>query len=203
MNIAVFGATGGTGRQLLQQALAAGHTVSALARDPTRLELQPGLRVVAGDVLDSAAVADCLASADAVACCLGSRGARAPVEAAGTRRIIEGMQACGVRRLVAVTSLGVGDSREQVGLPFRLVMDFALRAVMQAKAEQEALVRASGLEWTLVRPGGLTDGPLSGAYRHGTGRDLMAGRVSRADVAEFVLSTLCERRYLHQAVAVT
>jgi putative NADH-flavin reductase len=119
MQIALFGTTGGTGRQVLEQALAAGHTVTALVRDPAKIAARHGVTVVCGDVLDREATGRCVQGADAVICVLGSGVSAEPVEAHGTQRIIEAMQTNGVRRLIAVTSLGVGDSREQVSVQFR------------------------------------------------------------------------------------
>jgi uncharacterized protein YbjT (DUF2867 family) len=204
MKIALFGATGGTGREVLAGALTQGHQVRALARAPQRLEPMPaGVTVIAGDVLDQARVDACLEGSDAVICVLGSHGSGQPVEAQGTQRIIDGMQRLGPRRLIAVTSMGVGDSREQVAAAFRVVMQLTLRRIMQAKEEQERLIRESGLDWTIVRPGGLTDGPATGSYRSGTDRSIRATRVSRADVADFVLRQLSDERFLHQAPAIS
>jgi putative NADH-flavin reductase len=203
MQIALFGATGGTGRQVMEQALASGHAVTALVRDPAKVEARPGLNVVCGDVLDQEATSRCVQGADAVICVLGSGVGAEPVEARGTQRIIEAMQSNGVRRLVAVTSLGVGDSREQVSAQFRQAMDTVLQPIIAAKTEQERLIRASGLDWTIVRPGGLSDGPRTGDYRSGADPTLMAGLVSRADVAEFVLRQLSNLTYLHRCPGVT
>ena len=114
MNIALFGATGGTGRQVLDQALAQGHLVSALVRDPAKLAERKGLTLVVGDVLDRDATTRCIQGTDAVICVLGSHGSREPIEALGTRSILDAMRDNGVRRLIAVTSLGVGDSRAQI-----------------------------------------------------------------------------------------
>ena len=87
--------------------------------------------------------------------------------------------------------------------PWRLITDLTLKTILEAKAEQERLVKASDLDWIIVRPGGLTDGPRTSAYRFGTDPTLKAGRVSRADVADFVLRQLSEDSFLHQAPAVT
>ncbi|NEV60831.1 NAD(P)-dependent oxidoreductase [Thiorhodococcus minor] len=202
MHIALFGATGGTGRQVLAQGIAQGHSISALVRDPAKLPDRAGLTKVQGDVLDPEPVAQCVAGADAVICVLGSHGRQAPVEAGGTERILEAMRASGVRRLIVVTSLGVGDSRPQLSWPVRLMMDLTLGAIMRAKEAQEALVKASGLDWTIVRPGGLTDGPKTGGYGFGVDSAIKPGRVSRADVADFVLRQLADDGFLHQAPAV-
>ena len=105
MQIALFGATGGTGRQVLEQALASGHTVTALVRDPAKIEARSGLTVVCGDVLDQEATSRCVQGADAVICILGSGVGAEPVEARGTQRIIEAMKSKGVRRLIEVELL--------------------------------------------------------------------------------------------------
>lgn len=203
MQIALFGATGGTGRQVLEQALAAGHSLTALVRDPSKIESRDGMTLIQGDVLDPDATSRCVQGSDAVICVLGSGVGTEPVEALGTQRIIEAMQRHAVRRLIAVTSLGVGDSRAQVSVEFQQAMETVLQPIIAAKTEQERLIRASGLDWTIVRPGGLSDGPRTGDYRHGTDPTLMAGLISRADVAAFVLRQLSETTYLHQCPAVT
>jgi putative NADH-flavin reductase len=203
MNIALFGATGGTGRQVLDQALAQGHLVSALVRDPAKLAERKGLTLVVGDVLDRDATTRCIQGTDAVICVLGSHGSREPIEALGTQSILDAMRDNGVRRLIAVTSLGVGDSRAQINWAFRVIMDLTLKPIMMAKEEQERLIKASGLDWTIVRPGGLTDGPRTGAYRFGRDRSIKGGRISRADVAEFVLRQLTDTTFIHQTPAVS
>ncbi|MBK1724625.1 NAD(P)-dependent oxidoreductase [Thiocystis violacea] len=203
MHIALFGATGGTGRQVLAQALEQGHSVTALARDPTKLTPRDGLTTIGGDVLDATAVVQCIQGADAVICALGSHGQQTPIEARGTECILTAMHETGVRRLVVVSSLGVGDSRAQIPWGFRLVMDLLLKRILEAKAEQERLVMASGLDWIIVRPGGLTDGPRTSAYRFGVDPTLKSGRIARADVADFMLRQLTDDTFLRQIPAVT
>jgi putative NADH-flavin reductase len=204
MKIALFGATGGTGMQVWQQALSQGHQVCALVRNPAKLgEVLDGLRVVEGDVLDQSRVDACLEGAEAVLCSLGSHGGKAPVEASGTERIIAGMQRIGPKRLVVVTSLGVGNSKDQVPTFFRVLMMLTLKRIMAAKEVQEQMVRDSGLDWTIVRPGGLTDAPGTGNYRAGTDKGIKAGRISRADVAHALLQTLTDETLVGKAVAVS
>jgi putative NADH-flavin reductase len=227
MNIALFGATGGTGHQVLLQALEQGHRVKALARDPAKLPAgHDGLIPIVGDVLDQAAVSDCVHGTDAVICVLGTRpgsqpakpdgthtplgelrglfGTKAePIEARGTRSILAAMQSAGVRRLIAVTSMGVGDSADQMPFIFRAFMQMTLKSVMAAKEEQERLIRESGLDWTIVRPGGLTDGPRTGTYAAGIEKSIKARQVSRADVAEFVLRQLTDARFIRQTPAIS
>ncbi len=203
MRIALFGATGGTGSQVLEQALAAGHQVQALARDPAKLTARDGLSVITGDVLDQAAADACVAGADAVICVLGTRPGNDPVEAEGTKRILAAMGTHGVKRLIAVSSMGVGDSIDQINLAFRVIMNLTLKHIMQAKAEQERLIMASDTDWTIVRPGGLTDGPKTGAYKAGIDKSIRATRVSRADVADFVVQQLTDETYVRQTPAVS
>lgn len=205
MHIAVFGGTRGVGRAVIDQSLALGHTVAALARDPAKLDpAAPGLTVVAGDVLDPAAVAHTLAGADAVVVSLGGTD-RNPgdVVSRGTQNVLAAMQAAGPRRLIVVSSVGVGDSRDKVPFAFKLLMNTVLRAAMQDKEKQEAAVRASGLDWTIVRPVGLTDEPATGAYRITDGDNLRGGRVARADVAAFVVQQLDSAEYVGKTPAVS
>ncbi len=203
MRVALFGATGGTGMQVLERALTAGHRVKALARDPAKLSAREGLTVVQGDVLDQSAADACVEGADAVICVLGTKPGNEPIEARGTERILAAMAKHGVRRLIAVSSMGVGDSIDQINLAFRIIMNLTLKRIMQAKEEQERLIMASDTDWTIVRPGGLTDGPHTGAYKAGTDKSIRAQRVSRADVADFVLKQLNDDRYVRQTPAVS
>lgn len=203
MRIALFGATGGTGSEVLEQALAQGHRIRALVRNPANLAERDDLTLVQGDVLDQEAVNRCVEGADAVICVLGSRAGAEPVEDRGTEGILVAMQALGVRRLIAVTSMGVGDSIDQVAVLFRAIMQLTLKRIMQAKERQEQAIMASGLDWTIVRPGGLTDGPRTGRYRAGLDKSIKATRVSRADVADFILHELAAGEYIGRTPAVS
>lgn len=206
MNIAVFGATGGTGKQVIAQALAAGHHVTALARDPARLNGQDErLTVVVGDVLDADKVEQTIASADGVIVSLGNTANNPDfIVSQGTQVIVAAMRRLGQpRRIIVVSSLGVGESKDQVPFAFKMLMNTVIRKPMQDKEKQEALVKASGLDWTIVRPGGLTDGPATGKAKSGLDPKIVAGQVSRADVAAFVLQQLADDAYLHKAPAIT
>ena len=204
MKVAIFGATGGTGQQLVAQALEAGYTVQALVRDPARLtHTNPDLTLVTGDVLDANAVSATIQGADAVVVTLGNTANNPDwIVSDGTRVVVEAMKQQEVRRLVVVSSLGVGDSRSQVPFAFRMLMTTVLKKPMEDKERQEELVRESGLDWIMVRPGGLTDGPKTGAYKAGADGKIGVGQVSRADVADFVLKQLSDATYLYQAPAV-
>lgn len=205
MKLTVFGATGGTGVQVVQQALATGHAVTVLARDPAKVTSpHPQLIVVAGNVLNQNDVDKALEQADAVVCSLGNTSNNpTDVVSAGTQQIINGMQRRGLKRLIVVSSLGVGDSKQQVPFFFKVLAATFLRKTMKEKEMQEALVRASGLDWTIVRPGGLTNGPRTGVYRFGVDAGLKAGQVARADVADFILRELMRNEFVRMAPAIT
>ena len=205
MKIAVFGATGGTGRQFVDQALAAGHQITALVRTPAKLDKSDaGLTVVQGDVLTAADVADTLTGAEAVFCTLGSgSGGSDQAVSQGTANIVAAMQAQGVDRLVVITSLGVGDSRDQVPFAFKMLMKTVLRHAMQEKEIQEETVKKSRLAWTIIRPGGLSNGPAVGSYQAGLDRSIKAGQVSRGDVAAFALEQLGQETYVGKTPAIT
>jgi putative NADH-flavin reductase len=205
MKIALFGATGGTGAEIVTQAIAAGHHLVALVRDPAKVTTtQVQLTTVTGNVLNQQDVDKVVVGADAVVCSLGNTSNNPEmVVSTGTKHIIDAMQRYGVSRLIVVSSLGVGESKDQVPLFFKVIMKTALRKAMADKEAQEALVRASGLDWTIVRPGGLTDGPATGAYQVDTTNTVVAGRIARADVAGFVVRELGNNEYVGMAPAVT
>lgn len=203
--ILIVGATGGTGRELVAQALEHGYTVTALARDPAQLTLEhPRLRVLRGDVLDPATLDAAVAGQDAVLSALGHRQFFGPtrIQSAGTRNLLEAMERHGVRRFVGASALGIGDSAFHGGLlgtcfVFPVILPF----YFWDKARQEKVIAASAAEWTIVRPGALTDGPRRGGLRHGTdaGSFLCPSRIARADVAAFMLEQLADDRYLRAA----
>jgi putative NADH-flavin reductase len=203
MKIIVFGATGKTGRQVVQQALDAGHDVTAFVRDPARLQLDdPRLRVAAGQVtVGQAAVTAAVDGHDAVISALGSsqtlRGMRSPmIMSQATPVIIQAMTETGVDRLVFLSSLGVGDSYAQAPPVLKLIYKLFLGPVYADKAAGERLLRDSSLNWTLVYPVLLTNGPHTGSYRSGESLELTGmPRISRADVADFMVSQLSSPAY--------
>jgi putative NADH-flavin reductase len=193
MRITVFGATGGTGRHVVQQALDAGHAVTAVVREPARLPARgAGLTVLTADVFDPAALGPAVAGADRVISALGAKpNARTPVRARGAEAIVSAMRAAGTRRLVVVTSAGhLADAAD--GFVTRAVVKPLIRTLMSAQlddyARTDAAVTGSGLDWTIVRPGWLTNGDRR-AYRtsldHGTPG---ATSISRRDLADFLLT---------------
>lgn len=208
MKILIVGATRGIGRQLLEQALASGHSVTALARNPQRLAAQhERLRLLKGDILDPGPVAAATAGQDAVCCTIGVKTPweQAGVFAEGTRQLLQAMKKAGVRRLMCVTGIGAGDSKGHGGFLYdRIFYPLLLRAVYADKDRQESLIKASDVDWTIVRPGFLTNGPLTGNYRVLTElTGITAGRISRADVAHFILKELESKRHLRQTPLLT
>lgn len=205
MKIALFGGTQGIGLQLLKLALEQGHTVQVLARTPGKITLNhPNLTVIQGDVLNETAVSQTLQGTNTVVVSLGTTANNpGQVVSEGTKLVINQMKQQGLTRLVVVTSLGVGESKDQVPFFFKILMKTFLKNVMADKEIQENLVKESQLAWTIVRPGGLTDKPAAGQYNVSTGRELPARMVSRADVAAFILQLLAQNQYLQQAVGIS
>jgi putative NADH-flavin reductase len=207
LKVVVFGATGGTGHQVVCQALAQGHTVTAFVRDPARVTVPDDdrLRVVVGDVLDRQAVDGAVDGQDAVVIALGTRDrSDRTIRTEGTANVVRAMQSHGIRRVVAVSAGGVGDSYDQVPLLIKVLIKTLLRNTYADHEAQEQVLRDSELDWVIVRPSMLTDGPHTGEYRTGTAEDdLPGGQVSRADVADFVLRQLPADNYLRHAVTIT
>ena len=199
MRLTIFGATGGTGRCLVEQALAAGHDVTAVVRDPSRLAVpaHPRLQVVTADVMDPVAIAPVVDGADAVLSALGPRG-RGPttIAADGTRSIIEAMEKTGVERFVLVSGSVVDDTgngflMRHVAKP--LVRRTFLREVCADMRRAEAEVQGSPLDWTILRPPRLTEKAGSGRYRTAVDRNLPRGTtIPRADLATYMLEVVAD-----------
>ncbi|PSL46372.1 putative NADH-flavin reductase [Chitinophaga niastensis] len=211
MKLLIFGATGGTGRQLVEQALMQGHTVTAFARNPAGLQLQhPQLKVLQGDVMDYRSIEPAMRGQDAVLSALGKPANKTgTVRSEGTRNIIRAMEQTGVKRFVCQTSLGYGDSRkvlEQTPFIFRnIIVPFLLKKGFADHALQEKYIKDSQLDWVIVRPGNLTDGNRTGEYRYGfaaTDKSLKV-KVSRADVADFMLKQLTDNTWLHKTPGIS
>lgn len=199
MRIAVFGATGGTGQELLRQALALGHEVIALARDPEAVTVKSdGLRVIRGDVLRPDQVASVVADADAVISALGIGMHRhaTTVYSAGTGNVIDAMKTAGVRRLLVVStsSLELPPPRRIAEYAVSKVLHAILAAPYADMALMERAVRTSGLDWTLVRAARLTKGAATGRYRTVADEKLPAcWSISRADLAGYLLNLVTDR----------
>jgi putative NADH-flavin reductase len=195
MKLTIFGATGRTGRALLAQALEAGHEVTAFVRDPSKLYITHSrLRVIQGDIYDASVVEDAIKGQDAVLSALGPvRGGPKDVMGAAARNIVAGMKSTGVRRLVTLTGAGVAQPDDAPKLFNRfmsLMLNTFARDILTDSAEHARIVRGSGLACTIVRVPMLTDGPRTAQYRVGMVGIDDGPRISRADVADFMLKQL-------------
>jgi uncharacterized protein YbjT (DUF2867 family) len=205
LRVLVIGATGGTGRRLVQQALDQGHQVTAFVRDPSKFKIaHANLRIARGDVLDYASVESAMRGQSAVLCALGHKRFFYPnkIQSNGMRHILRAMKACDVPRLICETALGIGNSVGRLGLPHTFfILPLILPFYMWDKLRQEQLIIASDRDWVIVRPGVLTNGEARGSYRHGpkVGSYLWPVRISRADVADFMLRQLTDDAYVGMA----
>jgi putative NADH-flavin reductase len=205
--VLVIGASRGIGLETVRCALAAGHRVRALARGAGSIALEHAqLEKVAADALNRAAVTAALQGSDAVIETLGAPNDLRTVVwgtrlfSAATRILIDAMREKGVRRLVAVTGIGAGDSRGHGGFLYdTIAFPLMLKRVYDDKDVQEQMIRTSGLEWTIVRPGLLRSGPATGRARALTDpKEWTAASVARADVADFLVREAFERRFVGQ-----
>lgn len=203
MRITVFGATGGTGRQVVRQALTAGHHVTAVVRDPERLSMDhPRLDVVTADVTDPEALVPVLRGRDAAVSGLGPPcGGRAGIATSGTRAILTALHGSGVRRFEAISAGPLAPLPD--GDPLRPLLMRILKDVYADLARMEEAMRTSTVDWTIVRVPRLTDKPATGRYRRLVGGDVpRALTISRGDLAHAMLSMLDDPATIRQAVGV-
>jgi len=199
--ILVLGATGGTGRLIVAQALARGFEVRALVRSPAKAIGLEGAELFIGDARDEAALRKALEGADAVVSALGtpvSPFREVALLSSATKALVSAMKAAGVPRLVCITGMGAGDSAGHGGFVFdRLILPALLRKVYADKDRQEAIVRGSGLDWVLVRPSVLNDQAPRHDIRVLTDvSGFHGGTIARADVASFVLDQVSANTWL-------
>ena len=206
--ILVLGATGGTGQLIIRQALAKGYDVTALVRSPEKGAGLTGVKLAIGDARDETALRQAIRGQDAVVSALGTPPSpfkEVTLLSTATRAVVNAMQAEGVSRLVAITGIGAGDSAGHGGWAFdHLIMPLLLRNVYIDKNRQEAVVRSSGLDWTLVRPSVLNDKSGKGAPR--ALEDLSqfhGGTIARADVAAFIVDELESSKWLKRSPLIT
>lgn len=197
MNIVIFGAAGGTGRELVTQALELGHVVTAFERRPKTADGADGrVRVVRGDIVDVAAVARAVEGQEAVISALGASNPLRPYPEfrTGVANIVQAMQASGVRRLVYLSFLGVRAGEEHLGFFLNHVAARLLRHSIADHAANERTIRSSRLDWTIVLPPKLTNGRRTRTYRSGDDIAIQSAMpsISRADVADFMLRQLAD-----------
>ena len=206
--VLVLGATGGTGREVVAQALKLGHEVTAFVRDPGRLPATgERLRVVTGDVTAGGQpLADAVRGQDAVISALGRGNSMKSggLIARSVPVIVRAMEGAGVRRLIFTSAYGVGETWRDVPLVPRIVMRLFMRDLSTDKQVGEVALAASGLEWTVVHPVTLTNGLATGRYRAGE-RLALSGfpRVSRGDVAAFLLAQVDDRSWVRKHVLIS
>lgn len=208
MKVIVFGATGTVGRLSVESLLKAGHSVTAFARSPQKLNLSdPELSLVAGDAMKLLEVTEAIAGHDAVVVTLGAGMSRkSKIRSQGTLNVIKAMQTHGVRRLIAQSTLGARDSWPTLNFWWKRVMFGALLApVFRDHELQEQLVEASGLDWTIVRPGAFTDKAtkrqvIEDVPNTARGLDL---KIARSELARFLTRQLSDRQYIGRAVGLS
>ena len=206
MRLLILGATGPTGRHLLDQALAAGHEVTALVRKPARLATtHPRLAIVGGDATDVRALEAVLGGQDAVLSALGAGNSlRSDIAGSAVAALIPAMRSQGVRRIVFLSAFGVGDTFAQASLVQRFFYRTMLRQIFADKAKADAMLRQSTLDWTLVYPTRLTNGARTGSYRVGERLEMKGmARISRADVAEFMLAQVRSSEWSRRTAVVS
>jgi len=215
MNIIVFGPTGGTGRAVTTKLLADSHTVTAFARDPSKLSPMPGLTIVKGDAMNPADVKRAIPGHEAIVISLGnpqlplaiSLGARRTTPAdiceMGTRNIIAAIGPGSKVRVLVVTAFGVGDTRGKMSMTFKIMVQLFMQQLMADKERQEAVLKASDLDYVLVQPVGLTDASTTGDWVASAKGETRKMRISRKDVAAFIADEIANPLYHRQTVALS
>nr|WP_294945717.1 SDR family oxidoreductase [uncultured Mucilaginibacter sp.] len=203
MKVLVFGASGKTGRLVVERAVAMGHEVSVLVRQPGS-SAQPGVRVITGDALKPDDVLRAMGQQDAVVGCIGGTKPwkSQTLERDAMQNIVKAMKTSGAKRLVVVSAMGVGDSKKQSPWWYRnLMLPTFLRGSTADKTAMEAIVQGSGLDWIIARPPILKDGTATGKVevlgQSGTGHG-----ITRADLAVWLVDQLANEAYMRQAVVV-
>ncbi len=206
MKLVIFGAGGKTGTLLTRQALNAGHEVTAYVRRPESVTVEDKhLKVVVGELSDAVKIREAVSGADVCISTLGGKSLtkRAIQFTQGIEHIVEAMEAENVNRIIYMSSVGAGESRFLMPQPVRfLIADVMLRVPLADHTTNEKRIARSSLTWTVVRPGGLTDGPLTDNLRHGFEKTTIKGStsVSRASVAAFILEQTTADTYHNKAV---
>jgi putative NADH-flavin reductase len=206
VKVLIIGATGATGKSLMREALAQGHKVTALARNPSAAASEDHrLRVVEGNALDAPSLEAAVAGQDAVLSALGTRSARpTTLFSESTHNLIGAMDKHGVRRLVCITGVGVGDSKGHVGFLYdRIIRPFVVKNIYDDKERQEEAIKQSNLDWVIVRPAQLTDEPAKGEYGVYLKGSYTVKTISRADVAAFMLAQLTDDTYVHKTPVIS
>ena len=207
MQLLIIGANRGIGLELVQQSLERGYQVTALVRRAGTSHADDRLKVVQGDILDRASIDHAMPEQDAVLSAIGTKPGRSRISvfSEGIRNVIDSMESHGIRRLVSVSGIGAGDSRGHGGFIYaRIFLPLLLKQIYEDKDRHEEIIKRSGLEWIIARPGFLTNGPFTGGYRVLTDlAGVRARKISRADVAHFILEQVQRPTHLYQTPLLT
>ena len=204
MNLLIVGANGKTGRALVQQACALGHNVTALVHHAPKQPMYCA-RIIEGDARNPQLLDSAIATQHAVIDTIGTRKPflKTTLETVAARHLIAAMRRHGLRRIIAVSSIGVGDSIANTPALYRTLMPIFFRGAIPDKEGMEFELRQSNLDWTIVRPAGLTDGPQTNAVQIVTPESHRhVRRISRADVAAFILSHLADAALSQRTVGI-
>jgi putative NADH-flavin reductase len=211
MKVVVFGATGKIGREVVEHALAQGHGVTAFVREQSAKMLENETssvedrpRLVIGDAFDFSAVRQAVRGQDAIICALGSNSlTKTTIRGEGTANIVKAMEKEHVDRLLVVSAMGTAESWSALSFVNKLFYATLLSSSRRDHEAQEAVVKKSSLNWTIVRPSGLTDGALTGSYDIGENIQAKSSRISSADVAHAIVKELDQDAFIGKAVTIT
>ena len=202
MNIAIFGASGKTGIHTVFQALEKGHSVTAFTRQASKVTIQhKNIRIIEGDILNYEQVKQAIKGQDVIISALGVDTRKSnTIISEGTKNIIRAMEECHVQRFICMSSAGIlgNDGGFLFG---KIIMPLFLKQVFEDKKRQMNAIRESNLEWVIVRPTGLTDAPKTGKYKI-TGHTPASRSIPRADVADFMLKLITDKKYDRQMPAI-
>jgi putative NADH-flavin reductase len=203
MKIAIFGANGKTGILTVFQALDKGHHVTAFTRDPAKVTISHrNIRIVQGDILEYEKVRQVVEGQEAIISALGNdKKGRKTTLSEGTANILRAMEECHVRRFICMSAAGI--FRNDAGFVFgKIIIPLFLKQVYEDKIRQMNIIKQSNLEWVIIRPVGLTDAPKTGSYKI-TPDKPASSRIPRADVADFMLKLLTNKKYDGQIPAIS
>jgi putative NADH-flavin reductase len=207
MKLLIFGASGATGHELVKQSLSLGHSVTAFVRDPSRLKINhKSLKVIPGDITSTVDLADAIKGHDVVLSSLGAKNPFKfdPIVVDGVGKIIKVMEEIGVLRFIYLSFIGTGEGRMHGGFVIRHVASRILKAEIAGHEAREKMIHESNLNWTIVHAPTLSNGEKKGTYR--TGENLSSNSfvvmISRADVADFMLSQCVDLSFKHKSVRI-
>lgn len=207
MKLIIFGATGSVGIHLVTQALRQGHTITAFTRNTGKFSSvnHPHLNIFGGDIRELSQVENAIKGHDCVFCVIGD-GSKGRVRAKGTKNIVMAMKKNGINRIICQTTLGLGESRGNLDFFWKYIMfGLLLKRAFSDHQLQEKYLFESGLDYTIVRPAAFTDGEITNRYKigfHGNYKNLNL-KISRADVADFMLRQLNSDLYSRKAVSIS